>query len=202
MEASRNEVFLRLARSVAQLVSFAITLNIHTEFTHIVKREAQPCVGQCEIWVEFDGLLIKRNRRSIPGGSMNLKTQTKGFQGFKRRRCGLLKWSIEFLHRAQRLAQLASNFHCCLPQSVKHVILVAGLSFRARQRFAAGAVDRLERQKVLRANLRNRTVEDGGARCPLAEFPRNRWRKFCFGGLAHQAERLLDLLLRDNAQKG
>ena len=53
------------------------------------------------------------------------------------------------------------------------MVLVARLSFRARQRFAACAVDRLERQKVLRANLRNRTVEDGSARRPLAEFPRN-----------------------------
>src|ERR1700757_235585 len=80
--------------------------------------------------------------------------------------------------------------------------LVTGLSFRARQRFAAGAIDRLEGQKVLRANLRYRTVEDCGARRPLAEFPRNRWCELCVGWLAHHLEGLLDLLVRDNAQEG
>ena len=53
------------------------------------------------------------------------------------------------------------------------MILIAGLCSGARQRFAAGAVDRLEGQKVLRANLRYRTVEDGGTCRPLAKFPRN-----------------------------
>src|SRR5271157_5181241 len=91
MEASCNEIFLRFAGSVAEFVSLPGTLNIHTEFTHIVKRDAHPRVGKCEIWVEFDGLLIKRNSRSIPGSNMNLKTGTEGFQGFERRRGRLFK---------------------------------------------------------------------------------------------------------------
>jgi hypothetical protein len=36
-------------------------------------------------------------------------------------------------------------------------------------------------KQILRANLRYRTVEDGGARRPLAEFPRNLRCEFCFG---------------------
>src|SRR5579863_811119 len=74
LEASCDEVLLRLARSVAQFESFAVTLNIHAEFARIIICKAQPCVGECKIWVEFDGLLIKRDSRSIPGNSMNLKT--------------------------------------------------------------------------------------------------------------------------------
>ena len=62
-----------------------------------------------------------------------------------------------------------------------------GLRFRAGQRFAAFAIDRFEDHIVLRANLRDRTVENGGASAPLAEFPRNRWREFCVGWLAHQS---------------
>ena len=64
------------------------------------------------------------------------------------------------------------------------------------------AVDRLERQKVLRANLRNRTLEDGGAPRPLAEFPRNLRCEFCIRLLAHQLQGLLDLLVGDNAEEG
>src|ERR1700693_3439932 len=131
MEASRDEVLLRLARPVAQFVRLPCTLNVLTEFTNIVKRDAQPQVGECKIWVEFDGLLIKRDSRSIPDTKMNLKTRTEGFQSFKRRRSRLLKRSIEFLHRAQRLAQFVPNLGSCLSQSVEHVTLVARLSFRA-----------------------------------------------------------------------
>src|SRR5271165_2105021 len=74
MVPSRNEVLLRLAGPVAEFVSFSGTLNIHAEFTHIVVRAAHPYVSECEIWVEFNGSLIKRNSRSIPDSSMNLKT--------------------------------------------------------------------------------------------------------------------------------
>ena len=82
------------------------------------------------------------------------------------------------------------------------MVLVAGLSFRARQRFTACAVDRFEGQQILRANLRNRAVEDGGAPRPLAEFPRNLRREFRIRRLAHHLQGLLDSLVRDKAQEG
>src|SRR5271167_1962471 len=121
MVPSRNEVLLRLAGSVAEFVSLPGTLNIHTEFTHIVVPDAHPHVNECEIRVEFDGLFIKRNSRSIPGSGLNLKTRTEGFQGFKRRGGRLFERSIEFLHRAQRLAKFVPNLRSCLSQSVEHV---------------------------------------------------------------------------------
>src|SRR5258707_14812346 len=82
------------------------------------------------------------------------------------------------------------------------MILVARLSFRAHQRFPAYAVDRLEGQKVRRADLRYRTVEDSGAPSPLAEFPRNLRCYLHIRLLAHHLQGLLDLLVRDNAQEG
>src|SRR5208283_1528112 len=131
MVPSRDEVLLRLAGSVAEFVSFSGTLNIHTEFTHIVVRDAHPCVSECEMRVEFDGLLIKRNSRSIPGSHVKLKTRTEGFQGFQRRGCRLFERSIEFLHRAKRLAQFVPHLRSRLSQTVEHVTLVARLGFRA-----------------------------------------------------------------------
>src|SRR5271157_4393732 len=131
MVPSRDEVLLRLAGSVAEFVSFSGTLNIHTEFTHIVVRDAHPYVSECEMRVEFDGLLIKRNSRSIPGSIMNLKTRTERFQGFQRRGGRLFERSIEFLHRAQRLAQFVTNVRSCFAQCIQHMVLVARLGFRA-----------------------------------------------------------------------
>src|SRR5208283_6043438 len=77
MEARRNEVFLGLARSVTQFVSLAGTLNVHTEFTNTNIRDAQPYVGECELWVECDGLLIIRNSRGVSYSSMNLNGQAE-----------------------------------------------------------------------------------------------------------------------------
>src|SRR5208337_5000409 len=140
--------------------------------------EAQPCVGECKFRVEFDGMLEKRNRCGIPFCTLNLTTRAEGFQCFERRCGGLFKRSIEFLHRVQRLAQFVPNFRSCFSESIEHMALVARLSFRARQRFPAYAVNCLEGQKVRRANLRYRTVKESGAAGPLAS------------------------LLRDNAQEG
>src|SRR5208283_5626162 len=201
MVPSRDEVLLRLAGSVAEFVSFSGTLNIHTEFTHIVVCEAHPYVSECETRVEFDGLLIKRNSRSIPGSHVKLETRTEGFQGFQRRGGRLFERSIEFLHRAQRLAQIVTNVRSCLSQSVEHVTLLARLGLGASHRFPTGAVDRLKGQKILRANLGNRTIEDDGARCPLAEFPGNVGGELGVRFLAHHLQGLLDLLIGDNAEE-
>ena len=47
------------------------------------------------------------------------------------------------------------------------------------------AVDRFQSQKVLRANLRNRAIDNGGAARPLAEFSRNLRRELRIWLLAH-----------------
>src|ERR1700730_4388997 len=102
---------------------------------------------------------------------------------------------MKLLHRAERFAQLVANFRGCFPQSIEHVIFVDGLGLRAHERFATRAANCPYSHKVLRAKLRNRTIEDSGASDALANFPRNHWCKFRFGWLAHQAKRLLNLLV-------
>ena len=75
------------------------------------------------------------------------------------------------------------------------------LRLRAGQRFAAYAVDRLQNQAVLRADLRNGTIKDGGSSCPLALLSRNLWCEPGIWRLRHQAQCLLDALLRHDAKK-
>jgi hypothetical protein len=82
------------------------------------------------------------------------------------------------------------------------MVLVTRLCLRARQRFSALAVDCLKGQKVLSANPVNRTIEHRGARRPLADLSRDCRYQLCIGGLAYQTESLLDLFVRDNAEKG
>jgi hypothetical protein len=82
------------------------------------------------------------------------------------------------------------------------VALVARLSFRARQRFSAYAVDRLDGQKVLRSNLRDRTVQNCSTCCSLANLPRDIRRELGVGWLIHQLKRLLNLLVGDDTEEG
>ena len=82
------------------------------------------------------------------------------------------------------------------------MVFVVRLSFRARQRFSTQAVDCLDGQEVLRANLCNRAVNDGLAPCPLANFTRNLRGELRLGWLSHQSQRFLDALLRDKAKEG
>src|SRR5271163_1237988 len=109
MKASSDEILFRLTRSVAEFVRSSSVFGIHAGFTDTGIGEAQPGIGECEIRVEFDGVLIKRNTCGISNGVTNLKTRAEGFQGFERWRGRLFKRSIELLDRTQRLAQFVSN---------------------------------------------------------------------------------------------
>ena len=82
------------------------------------------------------------------------------------------------------------------------MIFVAGLGFGAGERFATCAVDRLKNQAVLRANLRDRALQDSGAGYPLAKFSCDLRGKPRIGWLAHHTQSLLNPLLRNKGQKG
>ena len=200
--SSGDRVLLRLAGPIAQVVCLSLVVHTHAEFTNIVFHHSQVGIGERKFGIEFEGTFEKRNRCVRPGCVEDLNARAESFQGLKRRRRGLFKRDIELLHRTQRLAEFVANFCSCFSQCFEHMVLVARLCLRARQRFPAYAVGRLEGEKVLRTNLRNRPVENGGAPGSLAKFLRDRWCEFCFGWLAHQAEGLLDLVIGDNAQEG
>ena len=52
----------------------------------------------------------RARRRHSRLSHQGLPSQAVGLQGFERGRGGLLEWRIEFLHRAQRFAQLVAQF--------------------------------------------------------------------------------------------
>ena len=105
-------------------------------------------------------MLIKRNRGGFAGSVRDFIARAESLKGFQRLRGGLFKRGIKLLQSAQRLAQSVSNLRRYFSQSIQHMVLVARLSFCARQRFPAYAVDGLDGQKILRPNLRDRTFEN------------------------------------------
>ena len=109
---------------------------------------------------------------------------------------------VELLKVVQRFAQLAAKFGGYLVQSIKHMILVARLRFRARQRFAVRAVDRFDGEKVRRADLGDGTLADGGAPNSLTKVLGYVWRELGVWLVAHQPQSLVDLLIRDDAEEG
>src|SRR5258708_15678885 len=82
MEASRDEILLCLTGSVAQFVCLSGVVGSHAGFSNIHMYEAQPCVGECKIRVEFDGMLEKRNCCSISCCAVNFNTGAEGFKRF------------------------------------------------------------------------------------------------------------------------
>src|SRR5271170_7025748 len=70
---SRDKIPLRLTGSVAQFICFSHVVGGDAGFSNRVSRDTQVCVGERKTWVEFDGVLEKRNGCGIPCG-YNLET--------------------------------------------------------------------------------------------------------------------------------
>src|SRR5215469_17196907 len=67
----RYEIPLSLTRVAAQFVCLSCVSGCDTGFSNRGVPNAQPRVGHCEIWVEFDSALKKGNRKwwgSCPTG--------------------------------------------------------------------------------------------------------------------------------------
>src|SRR5208283_4332862 len=82
------------------------------------------------------------------------------------------------------------------------MVLVAGLSFRARQRFAACTVDGLKGEKVLRANPGNRAFEYRRACGALADFASDPWSQSRIVWLTHHSQYVPDAVVRNQLQEG
>src|SRR5579863_5889123 len=81
------------------------------------------------------------------------------------------------------------------------MILVARLRFRACQRFPVRAVDRFDSEKVRRANLCDRSLNDGGAANPLAKVLRDLRRQLRVWFLAHHWKNLLNAVVGNEPQE-
>ena len=124
---------------------FSIFARVLTEFegpAHVVNREvvflqirivpSELGVGQSEIWVEPDGPLEQGQRvGGIASPYVGLPCQAVGLKSVKRRRGGLSERGIEFLHAAERFAQLLAYFRTGLSQGVQYLALIVHLSFGA-----------------------------------------------------------------------
>src|ERR1700693_355098 len=121
MEASCDKILLRLTGSFAQRERLSGVVGSDARFSDIVIRDAQHCVGEGKIRVEFDGTLKKRNGCRIPCYAQNSVARAESLKGFQRRRSGLVKWSIKFPDSAPRFAQFVPNFRSCLSQSIQHM---------------------------------------------------------------------------------
>src|SRR5580700_5176677 len=80
---SRYEIPLRLTCMVAPFVCLSCVSGCDGGFSNRGMPDAQPRIGNCEIWVEFDSALIKGNSKWR--GSCPL-AGAKSFQGFERGR--------------------------------------------------------------------------------------------------------------------
>ena len=135
---SRDEILLRLTRTVAQFVCLSGVVGSDAGFSEWRYTRCPTVRRQVAKFGSSSMACLKNGIAAVdPVVSETLITGAESFKGLKRRRGGLFKRGIKLLYGAQRLAQFVANFRSCLSQSIEHMVLVARLSFRARQRFTA-----------------------------------------------------------------
>ena len=173
MVGGGNPILLRLTGPVAQFIRPCAVVHGEAGFKRSACHNAQVGVRHRKVRVEFDGMFEERRRRFRSFCPESLHAGAVSFQGFKRGCRRLLQGGIKLLDRTQRLAQLIPHLDGHVSKCIEHMVLVARLCLRTRQRFSTSAVDRLERQKVLGANPGNRTIEYCGALRPLADLSCN-----------------------------
>ena len=96
----RDAIFLAFADFRAQTVSLSQILRRHVGLVEIAVRQSQAGVGCCESWIELEGTLVERNRRSIALGARCHDAHAERLQRFEGR-SGCLHRNFELLHRGQ-----------------------------------------------------------------------------------------------------
>src|SRR5271156_665761 len=89
MEKSRDKILFCFTGSVAEFVCLSGVIGSEAGFSNFLVHEAQPCVREGKIWVEFDSMLIKRNRYGRPCSDPHFAARAESFKGFERWRSGL-----------------------------------------------------------------------------------------------------------------
>src|SRR5215469_18860808 len=125
-----NVELLQLTHGFAQFVGLPSVLRRQGRLAHHPIALPEPGIGHREIRIEADGSLVERDGSSPFASSRCLPAQAVSLKGLKRRRRRLFKRSIKLPHSAKRLAQLVPHLGSYLSQSIEHIVLAAGLSFR------------------------------------------------------------------------
>ena len=131
-----------------------------------------------------------------------LSSQAVGLEGFERRRRRLLQRRVQLLQRADRFAQLSAQISGRLAERFQDSLFAVCGHLLLCQGITRAAIHCFEAQNILVSEAGNRAVEDGGALGPQAEVPGNVRGEPGVVASAHQAQGLLDTLLRDKAEEG
>ena len=91
--------------------------------------------------------------------------------------------TIEFLDRAERLAEFAAHLGADFAERVEDGIFAAGAGMGSREGIAAEAIDGIENQIVAAADLRDGAGEDRFASGALADFVGDACVRCSSGGL-------------------
>ena len=197
-----DEEPLAFAYLFPQRVSLARIFGSPPHFVETAVGTRHPGVGHGKIRIKLRRPLEEGQRRGVPFRVAGLHSQAVGFQRLQRWRGRFLHRRGVFLHRAQRLAQLAPQTDCRSVQSLEHRFLARRLLLRFRQHVPRVAVHCLQANHVLAAQPRNRPGQHGLAAGALADLAGDLRRQPVTGRTAHQLQGLVHPALGNQVEKG
>ena len=171
------------------------------EFTQAEVVGAYCFISHGKIRIEFDGALSVRQRSGGTFLANNRHAKAVRLQRFERRRCGLGKWSIELLHRRQRLAQFAAQLRGYLAQGVQNFLFSRGSCLLLRQRVSVLAIYRFQTEHILTAQTGNRSGNVRLATRPLAKLAGHVGRELGIGRASHQLQCCYDSIVGKHVQE-
>ena len=192
---------LPLAPPISQLVGLQVVLRRQTGFPKAAVSIPEQGIRHGEVLVKADGPLGQGHRGGKLTICQGLVSLVVGLKCFEQWCSGLLDRCVELLNRTQRFAQLLSEICGPAAQSIEDLFLAYRLHLLLCQRIARGTVHRSEPNHVIVSQICNRAPNVSLASRTLTEVPRNFGGKTCLVGLTHEAQSLLDLLVRDEAEE-
>ena len=126
---------------------------------------------------------------------------TVRLQSFERRRGCLLQRRRVLLDGGQRLAQPGPDLNRNSAQRIQDLFFPSCLRLLLREDISGAAVSGAQPQDVLASEPRNRAFQNRGAAGALADLPGDLRSEPRLGRPVHQAQYLLDALVRDESEE-
>jgi hypothetical protein len=188
-----DEQALALADAVSQIVRLARELLALSPLAEAAVHRRERGVGGREGVIEFGGLVEKRDRFQLAAPAPFLEAQRVGLQRRQRRRRRLLDGTSNRSSVGSDSPSVVRIDDEMVPENRQHALVARRLCLGARQRLARQALGRVQREDVVRAQRRDRSLRASRGR-PSARRPRAPMAEVSgsLGRTAHVPQRLAD----------
>ena len=192
-----------IADTIAEFEGYFGLFGSGGKLLQVVITRAECSMSHGEIGIEFDGLLQWRYGSGVVSAAEHdFASSAVGLKSVERGGCGAIDGRVEFLDGAEGFAEFLTEVDGGVVEGLEDFCFAFGADLLLGEDVAVGAVHGFEADDVGVVEAGDGAFEDGGALRAQADFAGNFGSDVCVGGLAHEAESLLDALFGDDAEEG